>query len=305
MHLFLLALAGLAASQTTVATPRPCATGGIHMLVARGSTEMPGLGRIGVVAGNVTLLLPGSTVAAVNYPATFEQYTVSEATGATIFAKMVAEYVAACPDTKIALLGYSQGGQAVMDALCGNSEEGFMASADLAAGFRASVVAAVTFGDPSHTLDAPWNVGTSNRTGIFPRRNLTSCEPYTDTIRGWCDEGDVYCDRGNNTRTHGSYFANYTLDAAEFIVERYNASLTTTLPATPTPSSTWASLPPPTGTTSTPPATSSAPPASTSSTAVSSGTRGASVSPIGVLLVEVSASAILTSCLLPMILGMS
>ncbi|KAK3354024.1 cutinase-domain-containing protein [Lasiosphaeria hispida] len=300
MNLALLALASLAAAQTAAV---PCATG-IHMLVARGSTELPGLGRIGVVAGNVSLLIPGSTVAAVNYPATFEQYTISEATGAAMFAKMVGDYAAACPGAKIALLGYSQGGQAVMDALCGNSEAGFTASADLVAGYRSSVVAAVTFGDPSHTLNAPWNVGTSNNTGIFPRQNFTSCEPYTDMIRGWCDTGDVYCDRGNNTKTHGSYFANYTLDAAEFIVERYNASLATTLPETPAPSSTSASIPPPTGT-STPPTTSSAPPASTSSTAASSGARGPGVNPTGVSLLVASASVILTSCLLPMVLGMS
>ncbi|KAK3323148.1 cutinase-domain-containing protein [Cercophora scortea] len=201
-----------------------CATG-IHMIVARGSIEMPGQGRMGVVAGNVSLLIPGSTVAAVDYPATFEGYFASEAKGSEVFTTLIAEYTRQCPNTKIALLGYSQGGQALMDALCGNSEWGFTPSADLSESYDSSVVAAVTFGDPSHTVGAPWNAGTSNKTGIFARSNLTACEPYSDSIRGWCDTGDIYCDNGNNTKVHGSYFKNYTIDAAEFIVKRYNLSL--------------------------------------------------------------------------------
>ncbi|KAK3688875.1 cutinase-domain-containing protein [Podospora appendiculata] len=202
----------------------PCATG-IHMIVARGSIELPGEGRMGVVAGNVSLLIPGSTVSAVDYPATFEAYFASEAKGSEVFTTLIAEYTKQCPKTKIALLGYSQGGQALMDALCGNSEWGFTPSADLSESYESSVVAAVTFGDPSHTVGAPWNAGTSNQTGIFARSNLTACEPYSDSIRGWCDTGDIYCDNGNNTKVHGSYFKNYTMDAAEFIVKRYNLSL--------------------------------------------------------------------------------
>ncbi|KAK0622026.1 cutinase-domain-containing protein [Bombardia bombarda] len=198
----------------------PCATG-IHIIVARGSIEKPGLGQIGVVAGNVTALVPGSTVVAVDYPATFENYLTSEASAASVFSTQVAEYAARCPNTSIALLGYSQGGQAVMDSLCGNSEAGFTPTLDLDAMFDSHVVAAVTFGDPSHTVGAPWNLGTSNKTGIFPRLNITACEPFSDQIAGWCDFGDVYCDRGNNSRTHGTYFANYTMDAASFIVKKW------------------------------------------------------------------------------------
>jgi len=44
------------------------------------------------------------------------------------------------------------------------------------------------------------------------------------TIREWCDSGDEFCDKGNNTKTHTGYFARYLTEAAEFVVERYNAS---------------------------------------------------------------------------------
>lgn len=67
-----------------------------------------------------------------------------------------------------------------------------------------------------------------NQNQIFPRLNLTACEPYTDRIRSWCDTGDVYCDRGNNTRIHGSYFTNYTDVAVDFIVGKYKVSLAET-----------------------------------------------------------------------------
>ncbi|KAK0723628.1 cutinase-domain-containing protein [Apiosordaria backusii] len=204
-----------------------CATG-VHMIVARGSTEAPGLGRIGVVAFNASMLIPNSSIAAVDYPATFENYFTSYATGASEFERLVLEHVKACPDTKIALLGYSQGAHALMDAVCGNSDDDFFVNPDLKKALGAQVVAVVGFGDPSYNatvgLGLGWNAGTSTGAGLFARRNITTCEPYAAKIRSWCDTGDVYCDLGDLRLIHGSYFANYTLDAAEFIAERFNSS---------------------------------------------------------------------------------
>jgi len=112
-----------------------------------------------------------------------------------------------------------------------------------------SVVAVVTYGDPSHNANASWNLGTSKSSGVsppppssghpiasalhsptnkpqlFPRLNIDACEPYTDRIKGWCDTGDVYCDKGNNTKIHATYFANYTTVTVDYIVGKYNASI--------------------------------------------------------------------------------
>lgn len=112
-----------AASVSHYIREEPCATG-LHLIVARGSTEAPGVGRIGVVARNVTLLIPGSTIEAIDYPATFTNYSTSEEKGAMAFEKRLVDYHEKCPDTKVALLGYSQGAHAMMDSLCGNSGEG-------------------------------------------------------------------------------------------------------------------------------------------------------------------------------------
>jgi len=60
---------------------------------------------------------------------------------------------------------------------------------------------------------------------LFPRQDIASCGPYTPVIREWCDAGDEFCDKGNSTKVHAGYFVRYMGPAAEFVVERYNASL--------------------------------------------------------------------------------
>ncbi|KAJ4412564.1 hypothetical protein N0V85_003657 [Neurospora sp. IMI 360204] len=216
-----------AASVSHYTREEPCATG-IHLIVARGSTEAPGLGRIGVVARNVTLLIPGSTIEAIDYPATFANYTTSEEKGAIGFEKRLVDYHEKCPDTKVALLGYSQGAHAMMDSLCGGVPgEGsdYQASKGYLEVFNETVVAAVAYGDPSHTAGAPWNLGSSTKTGIFARENMTSCLPLASHIASWCDTGDIYCDSGSDLTVHGGYFGNYTMETVKWIVEKYNASI--------------------------------------------------------------------------------
>lgn len=43
-------------------------------------------------------------------------------------------------------------------------------------------------------------------------------------MRSWCDANDLYCDSGNSSRVHGSYFNNtaYLADASSFIVSQFN-----------------------------------------------------------------------------------
>ncbi len=84
-----------------------CATG-VHMIVARGSTEQPGEGIIGAVATQVQQAIAGSDSEAVIYPATLTDYTFSESAGVTAMRSSIQSYVAICPNSKIALLGYSQ-----------------------------------------------------------------------------------------------------------------------------------------------------------------------------------------------------
>jgi hypothetical protein len=78
------------------------------MIVARASTEAPGEGIIGAVATSVQGMIPGSDSEAVDYPATLQNYNTSEPAGTAAMTKLITEYATRCPNSKIALLGYSQ-----------------------------------------------------------------------------------------------------------------------------------------------------------------------------------------------------
>lgn len=91
----------------TTAANTTCATG-VHMIVARASTESPGPGIIGAVATQVQQSVPGSDSESVEYPATLTDYQASEASGVAAMTKLIQSYAQRCPNSKIALLGYSQ-----------------------------------------------------------------------------------------------------------------------------------------------------------------------------------------------------
>ena len=84
-----------------------CATG-VHIIVARASTEAPGEGIIGAVSTGVKQKVVGSDSVAVDYPATLTNYQSSEGQGVAAMTKLIQSYAAACPDSKIVLMGYSQ-----------------------------------------------------------------------------------------------------------------------------------------------------------------------------------------------------
>lgn len=153
----------------TTATDAPCPP--LHLILARASTEPPGPGFMGAVALLITQSVPNATLASVDYPATFSEYPQSETKGVHELRRMILAHSERCPDTKLALLGFSQGAHVIMDVLCGRP-------ADTAGGWEAveplgekgyGVVGVATFGDPSHSVGAGWegvNRGTSGREGV-------------------------------------------------------------------------------------------------------------------------------------------
>ena len=100
-----------------------CATG-VHIIAARGSTEPQGEGPLQNVSALIEQSIPGSTDAAVVYPAELVPYESSEESGVTNMTQMLTSYVQQCPNSKVVLLGYSQGGQIVGDVLGGGSYGG-------------------------------------------------------------------------------------------------------------------------------------------------------------------------------------
>lgn len=100
-----------------------CATG-VHMIVARGSGEAAGEGRLSQVVSLIQAAVPGSDSIAVDYPAVIISddsiYPISVADGITDTINKIHSYVATCgASSRIVLLGYSQGGNVMTDALAG------------------------------------------------------------------------------------------------------------------------------------------------------------------------------------------
>lgn len=119
---FLTGLLAAAATAQNSSSPA-CVTGdAVHMIIARASLEAPGPGVIGGVATQVVQQLPGSDIVSVDYPATLDNYPVSEAAGVTAMTTLLTGYASRCPDSKIVMMGYSQGAQVAADVLCGTNE---------------------------------------------------------------------------------------------------------------------------------------------------------------------------------------
>lgn len=98
----------------------------IHYIIARGTTE----GYPGSLGSLVDILLakfPNSDYEDIIYPATQETITDSYWQGLANGTQQIKSYADKCPDSKIVLMGYSQGALVVGDLLAGagnNSELG-------------------------------------------------------------------------------------------------------------------------------------------------------------------------------------
>lgn len=124
------ALAALAMATLASAAPlqqrQTTCYSGVYMIVARGSTEDPGEGKPGEVADAVTAQIPDSGSVAVDYPASIldPPYPESVSDGITDTINKVHDYVDACgSDSRIVLIGYSQGGNIMTDALAGGVDK--------------------------------------------------------------------------------------------------------------------------------------------------------------------------------------
>lgn len=79
-----------------------------HLIIARGSLEAQGPGQLLSMAKKIVAANIGTTMEAVVYPATIENYGASSSNGTAAVTEMLGSFVQRCPNAKLAMLGYSQ-----------------------------------------------------------------------------------------------------------------------------------------------------------------------------------------------------
>ncbi|KAF7541026.1 hypothetical protein G7054_g972 [Neopestalotiopsis clavispora] len=197
----------------------------VHLFLARGTTEgYPGT--LGSLATLVTGSINGSTYENILYPATQEGSTPSYQEGIANGTAQVQAYATACPDSKLVLLGYSQGAMVVGDMLAGggdgvgNTLGNYTLPTIDPDTIGSHIAAIVLYGDPRHTANQTYNVGDVAATGKYPRTadQIAAIAKYSDRLHDYCDDLDGVCDAaGTNLTAHLAYAQTWDTKAAAWL----------------------------------------------------------------------------------------
>jgi predicted alpha/beta-fold hydrolase len=242
LFLLALSLSAVAAPPSTLVAGPSSGCSAIHIITARASTEAPGEGMIGSI---VSAVVQGSSQTisreSVNYPATLTNYDSSESRGVTDMRNKLAAQARSCPDTKIVLMGYSQGAQVAGDTMVADGAGVSQGGGDSTcfihhdANYPLLVAAVILMGDPAHVAGESFQKGTAylvrflllkilagtanNRNGIFPRSDH-GLEQFSAKIASFCDTGDEFCASGTSLAVHLGYVQEYGSQATAFVLGR-------------------------------------------------------------------------------------
>ncbi|KNG50043.1 carbohydrate esterase family 5 protein [Stemphylium lycopersici] len=199
----------------------------VYIFGARETTlpQSNGYGTAGGLVNSVKSAYPGAGSEAIVYPACGGgascggiSYDNSASQGSAAVVKAVTAYNQKCPDTQIVLIGYSQGGQIMDNALCGG------AGSTLTGNALKAVKAAIFMGDPHNRSGLPYNVGTCRAQGFAARPSGFTCSPASSSIiQSYCDSQDPYCCNGNDANHHQQYVSIYGSQALSFIKSKITA----------------------------------------------------------------------------------
>lgn len=214
----------------------------VHIIVARASTEPAGEGMIGSLSRSIKTSIPGATSEAVSYPAALAPYGPSEIKGVAAAKAQLTAYVQKCPQSKMVLMGYSQGADVVGSVVCGGGGfSGSMQGAKVELGpitppidpqVGSHIVAVVMMGDPRFTKGMSFNKGTAKNNGQFPHPPENTCKGYESRMVSYCNDGDTFCDKGKSVATHMGYMGAYSGQAKTFITTQVKSL---TIPLAPAP----------------------------------------------------------------------
>lgn len=208
-----------------------------HIFLTRGSDE-PYPGRLGNLTSEICSDLGGTSACSfenVEYPAKSsawgpDVWCESAGQGAANGQAQMAAYSEQCPDAKLILLGFSQGGAVAQDILGGGGgsvfacqqEENPAMDASVAPG--SNVIAAVTFGAVVRSRDQNFTVGRGvDYDGQSPRTSaqLAGLNAYSSVLLDYCHYGDPMCAVGStppDTTKHLNYFVEHNDEVKKWVV---------------------------------------------------------------------------------------
>lgn len=186
------ALATMAATGLGLLNAPPAAAvacSDVQVVFARGTNEVPGIGRVGeAFVSALRNQVPYRTIGvyAVNYPASYD--FLAAADGANDASAFIQNVVNSCPDTRLVLGGYSQGA-AIIDVITSVPFPVIGFTNPLPPAVADRVAAAAVFGNPSTRIGMP----------------LTSSPLYGAKSIDLCNPGDPICSPGDSVPAHRSY----------------------------------------------------------------------------------------------------
>lgn len=189
-------------SPAVVPTAHAAGCSDIQVVFARGTSEPPGIGRVGQafvdsLRGKVGNRSVG--VYAVNYPASYD--FLAAADGANDASAFIQNIVNTCPNTKLVLGGYSQGA-AIIDVITSVPFPAVGFTNPLPPEVPDHVAALAVFGNPTTKVGLP----------------LTSSPVYGAKAIDLCNAGDPVCSDGNDVPAHRDYSqVGLTNQAASFV----------------------------------------------------------------------------------------
>ncbi|KAK4149097.1 carbohydrate esterase [Chaetomidium leptoderma] len=207
----------------------------IHVFGARETTAPPGYGTAGTVVNLILGAYPGATSEAISYPACGgqsscggAQYGDSARQGTNAVASAVNSFNQRCPNTQIVLVGYSQGGQIMDNAVCGGPDSGSgitSTTPPISAAALNQVKAVIEMGSPRFVAGLSYNVGTCSAQGFAPRpRGYVCASNSASKMKSYCDSTDPYCCTGNDANSHQQYGNKYGQQALSFVKSQLSNS---------------------------------------------------------------------------------
>jgi hypothetical protein len=207
-----------------------------HVFVSRGSDE-PYPGRLGNLTSEICAAIGGSEDCGyedVEYPAKSTAWGQgvwcdSAGKGAKSGQAQMKAYSEKCPDSKLIILGFSQGASVAQDMLGGGGGSVFACEQDMNPALDATsapgsnVVAAVTFGAVVRTRHQGFTVGRGvdyDGTSARSPEHLEALNAYADVLLDYCHYGDPICAVGSepqDVNEHLNYFVQHNQDVVKWV----------------------------------------------------------------------------------------